>query len=214
MMTAGPPSVAIFVAAMLPSGEGCRSPALRWRLPAPALPQSRRPSSPHWRRGGVTSAGVDRHRCGCLLSRTFRVSLLRPASVLPASMRPVSPARPAWPPRPVRPASWVRAPRPPSHFRMACCPRSPADRTRSSANVGIGGSSWRVNTCSAGARRDGRLANSSCAERNSAAAPSPKTRTDIDSTIAANRKRKPGSMDASFPPCREAAGLLTPKGTR
>jgi hypothetical protein len=40
------------------------------------------------------------------------------------------------------------------------------------------------------------LANSSCAARSNAAAPSPKIRIDIDSTIAVNRKRKPGSMVA------------------
>ncbi len=34
--------------------------------------------------------------------------------------------------------------------------------------------------------------------RSNAAAPSPKIRIDIDNTIAANRKRKPGSMDARF----------------
>ena len=44
---------------------------------------------------------------------------------------------------------------------------------------------------------DGVLANSSCAARSNAAAPNPKTSIDIDNTIAANRKRKPGSMDAS-----------------
>ena len=44
---------------------------------------------------------------------------------------------------------------------------------------------------------DGVLANSSCAARSNAAAPSPNTSIDIDNTIAANRKRKPGSMDAS-----------------
>jgi len=37
-------------------------------------------------------------------------------------------------------------------------------------------------------------ANSSWAERNNAAAPNPKIRSDIDRMIAANRKRKPGSM--------------------
>ena len=43
----------------------------------------------------------------------------------------------------------------------------------------------------------GLLANSSWAARSSAAAPSPKTSIDIDSRIAANRKRKPGSIGAN-----------------
>jgi hypothetical protein len=34
--------------------------------------------------------------------------------------------------------------------------------------------------------------------RSSAAAPNPKTRIDIDRTTAANKKRKPGSMNAKF----------------
>jgi hypothetical protein len=40
------------------------------------------------------------------------------------------------------------------------------------------------------------LANDSCAARSYDAAPSPKMRSDIDNMIAANRKRKPGSMGA------------------
>ena len=74
--------------------------------------------------------------------------------------------------------------------------------TRSSASVGGGPSFRRANIGSGVARRGGRLANSSCAARNRAAALSPKTRIDIDRTMAVNRKRKPGSMDASSsPPC-------------
>ncbi len=76
--------------------------------------------------------------------------------------------------------------------------------------VGSGSSFSRANTGSGGARRDGRLANSSCAARNRAAAPRPNTRIDIESTIAANRKRKPGSMDASSA-LLDSAGLLMPR---
>ena len=52
------------------------------------------------------------------------------------------------------------------------------------------------------ARQAGVLANCSWAARSSAAAPSPKTSIDIDNTIAANRKRKPGSMERRIPPSR------------
>jgi hypothetical protein len=72
--------------------------------------------------------------------------------------------------------------------------------TRSMASVGIKLSFGRGNTGSGGARRVGRLANSSCAVRNRAAAPSPKIRTDIERMTAANRKRKPGSMGARIHP--------------
>ena len=41
------------------------------------------------------------------------------------------------------------------------------------------------------------MAKSSCAARSKAAAPSPKTNIEIDKTIAANRKRKPGSIDGN-----------------
>jgi hypothetical protein len=44
------------------------------------------------------------------------------------------------------------------------------------------------------------LANCSWAARSNAAAPSPKTSIDIDNMIAANKKRKPGSMERQFPP--------------
>jgi hypothetical protein len=68
--------------------------------------------------------------------------------------------------------------------------------TRSNASVGGGPSFRRANIGSGVARREGRLANSSCAARNRAAAPRPKTRIDVDRTIAVNKKRKPGSMDS------------------
>ena len=42
----------------------------------------------------------------------------------------------------------------------------------------------------------GRLANCSWLARSKAAAPSPNTRSETVSSVAANRKRKPGSMDA------------------
>ncbi len=61
---------------------------------------------------------------------------------------------------------------------------------------------------SGAACHDGVLANSSWAARSSAAAPSPKTSIDIDNTIAANRKRKPGSMDAEFRLREDIAGYL------
>ena len=69
--------------------------------------------------------------------------------------------------------------------------------TRSVARTGLAASLGCANTVSGGARRDGTLTNSSCAARSNAAAPSPNTRTDIDKTMAANKKRRPGSMDAS-----------------
>ena len=48
------------------------------------------------------------------------------------------------------------------------------------------------------ARQDGMPTNSSCAERSNAAAPSPKIRTENDSTKVANRIRNPGSMFCIF----------------
>jgi len=84
---------------------------------------------------------------------------------------------------------------------------------RSRASVGTTGSLGWANTGSGVGRRDGMLANCSWAARSNEAAPSPKTITDIDRTIAANRKRKPGSMDASSALPR-TAGLLMSKGTR
>ena len=68
-----------------------------------------------------------------------------------------------------------------------------------------------ANTGSGGARRDGMLANSSWAARNKAAAPSPNTRIDIERTIAVNRKRKPGSMDASSAFGGSLRGPLRPR---
>ena len=69
--------------------------------------------------------------------------------------------------------------------------------TRSSASTGAWLRLCCANIVSGAACHDGLLANSSWAARSSAAAPSPKTSIDIDNTIAANRKRKPGSMDAN-----------------
>ncbi len=82
--------------------------------------------------------------------------------------------------------------------------------TRSIASTGLAASLCGcAKMVSGGGRHDGTLANSSCAARSNAAAPSPNTRTDIDNTIAANRKRRPGSMDAgsAFAWCCE--GLLS-----
>ncbi len=80
--------------------------------------------------------------------------------------------------------------------------------TRSSARTGLAvslvASPCCANVVSGAACHDGLLANSSWAARSSAAAPSPKTRIDSESTIAVSRKRKPGSIDASS----TFAGLL------
>src|ERR1700722_10984374 len=67
---------------------------------------------------------------------------------------------------------------------------------RSNASTGRVVSTGCANTVSGAARHVGVLANSSWAARSKAAAPSPNTRSDIDNTMAANKKRKPGSMDA------------------
>ena len=87
-------------------------------------------------------------------------------------------------------------------------------RRRAASPAPAGASVCCANIVSGAARQDGMLANSSCAARSSAAAPSPKTRIDIDSTIAANRKRKPGSMERQVPPSRDSAKALEPSGTR
>src|SRR5580700_9033685 len=68
--------------------------------------------------------------------------------------------------------------------------------TRSVASMGSVESDRWAKVTSGAARQDELLAKDSCAARSSAAAPSPKTRSDIDNMIAANRKRKPGSIDA------------------
>jgi hypothetical protein len=74
--------------------------------------------------------------------------------------------------------------------------------TRNIASTGMGSSLSFPGRCSVGHRSGARampvLANSSWAARSRAAAPSPNTRTDIDSTIAASTKRKPGSMERDF----------------
>src|SRR5579863_3818272 len=66
--------------------------------------------------------------------------------------------------------------------------------TRKVASIGRVVSGRWANGTSGVARQDELLAKDSWAARNSAAAPSPKMRSDRDSMIAANRKRKPGSM--------------------
>ena len=119
---------------------------------------------------------------------------------LPASARPVSRARPARHRSFARAASSARAvPRPrerrPQGHRPVLSPRPAARRAAGPVSepalvllrehrFGRRPPRWQT----------GELL---MRGRSSAAAPSPKTRTDIDSTIAANRKRKPGSMDAS-----------------
>src|ERR1700712_1276369 len=78
--------------------------------------------------------------------------------------------------------------------------------TPSKASTGLDGSLGCANIVAGAERHDGLLANSSWAARSSAAAPSPKIRIDIDNTIAENRKRKPGSMNANsaFAGCAKA----------
>ncbi|MDE1937314.1 MAG: hypothetical protein KGI34_25265 [Bradyrhizobium sp.] len=71
---------------------------------------------------------------------------------------------------------------------------SAAGSTLNVASIGSIVSGGWAKAVSGAARQDELLANDSWAARSSAAAPSPKTRSDIDSMIAANRKRKPGSM--------------------
>ena len=77
-----------------------------------------------------------------------------------------------------------------------------------------GSGARRVEFGSGATRHAGVLANSSWAARSRAAAPSPNTRTDIDSTIAASRKRKPGSMDAISAFAAELGRPFEPWGTR
>jgi hypothetical protein len=66
--------------------------------------------------------------------------------------------------------------------------------TRNAASIGSVVSGRCANATSGGACQDEVLAKDSWAARNSAAAPSPKMRSDIDNMVAAKRKRKPGSM--------------------
>ena len=75
---------------------------------------------------------------------------------------------------------------------------SPARELTLPLGVSPAASFCRANIGSGATRHAGVLANSSWAARSRAAAPSPNTRTDIDSTIAASRKRKPGSMERDF----------------
>jgi hypothetical protein len=70
--------------------------------------------------------------------------------------------------------------------------------TRSIDSIGLEASPCCAKFVSGEVCHDGVLANVSWAARSSAAAPSPNTMIDIDSAMAANRKRKPGSMDAGF----------------
>ncbi len=78
----------------------------------------------------------------------------------------------------------------------SCGVAAAGNSTRSAASTGVVGSGC-AKVTSGAVRHDGLAANSSWAARNSAAAPSPKIRSDIDNTIAATRKRKPGSIAAS-----------------
>jgi hypothetical protein len=85
---------------------------------------------------------------------------------------------------------------------------------RSTASTGFVGSLGCMKVVSGVARNDVLLANCSCAARSRAAAPSPNTRIDMDRTIAANRKRKPGSIYGKFRPDRVSAKAFEQKGTR
>lgn len=74
---------------------------------------------------------------------------------------------------------------------------------RNTASTGWAGSEACANTCSCGPfRQDGLLTYCSWVARSSAAAPRPNTRMEVDSRIAASRKRKPGSIGrvANFRP--------------
>ena len=66
--------------------------------------------------------------------------------------------------------------------------------TRSIASTGLVASAACAKLAAGAACQEGLLANCSWAARSSAVAPRPNTSIDIDKTIAANRKRKPGSM--------------------
>src|SRR5262245_48129556 len=68
-------------------------------------------------------------------------------------------------------------------------------RLRTARTGGLTASSCSANLGSGGARQEVLVAKSSWAARIKAVAPSPKTSTDMQMTIAANRKRKPGSID-------------------
>ena len=98
MMTAGPPSVAIRVAAMLPSsgsisGAGTAGVAAAWQRQAPAFPRSQR----SYFRIGNGRLGSGRSRRGCL-RRGFG-SPGRAARLFRCSGQPLSRVRPASRPR-------------------------------------------------------------------------------------------------------------------
>src|ERR1700727_3000762 len=79
-------------------------------------------------------------------------------------------------------------------FAGSFCFSLEAGSTRSAASTGTAGPGCWAKGTSGAARQDELLAKDSWAARSRAAAPSPKTSSDIDNMIAANRKRKPGSM--------------------
>ena len=206
-MTAGPPSVAIRVAATLPSnewisgagsGEAAVAAAgsgvsgdggeLHFRSGNGRFGFGRRGRSGRCLRAGLLCRGFrlcrfDLHRLCRLSAASFSGSAGRASGVCPAGAG----------------ASMVASGTAAAETFSAGFSAT-GGSTRSNASVGGGPSLRRANIGSGVTRREGRLANSSCAARNRAAAPSPKTRTDIESTIAVNRKRKPGSMDASSTP--------------
>ena len=190
MITAGPPSVAILVAAALPS-SGSRSgagtagaePLAAGSADVSAIAATTSTSAtgtsvPTGPDGVPVVASVA--GAGCL-SSMLRAATLSGSAGLSSAAVPACSA-----------ISGTAAERSSSRGFSAA-----GRSTRSRARLGIGSSFSLAKTGSGGARRDGRLANSSCAARNKAAAPSPNTRIDIERTIAVNRKRKPGSMDAS-----------------
>ena len=205
-ITAGPPSVAILVAAALPS-SGSRSgagtagaePLAAGSADVSAIAATTSTSAtgtsvPTGPDGVPVVASVA--GAGCL-SSMLRAATLSGSAGLSSAAVPAALRYPA--------ISGTAAERSSSRGFSAA-----GRSTRSRARLGIGSSFSLAKTGSGGARRDGRLANSSCAARNRAAAPSPNTRIDIERTIAVNRKRKPGSMDASSA-LLKSAGLLMPR---
>src|SRR3984957_16253440 len=190
MLTAGPPSVAIFVAAMVASGEpggaagweaagfsgGAISSGIAILVSAVLVSA-----------GGSTGADAAASRAGlsATVASGFAVSGGGESSGFSAAIRSGSAG------------AGVIAGGTASAGVVSAAFSATGVSTRSSASTGRVVSTGWANTISGAPRQAGVLANSSWAARSKAAAPSPKTRIDSDNTMAANRKRKPGSMDAN-----------------
>ena len=133
--------------------------------------------------------------------------ILRPSARRPSQVRPAPDRSPLVPLGPHRgPRGQQRRPKPSAPraaVRTAASPER-ALRLRFVAQTPV-----RESAC-----QDGVLANSSWAARSSAAAPSPKTSTEIDKTIATNKNRKPGSMERLIPPARGYLRRLSSVGER